>query len=136
MGFHGLEHTAVRDGRADGVADADRARDCAAAAAAGRLAPGAGRARRAHALARVGRGLAGPCRTARSAARSADYTPSFPLAHASVSTLTSGSRSPTQLATLRFVDPTRAQRPSATAVLACTIGPFHSNTRPPASSSG
>src|SRR5579875_868919 len=32
--------------------------------------------------------------------------------------------------------PTRAHRPSATAVLACNIGPFHSKTRTPASSNG
>lgn len=34
------------------------------------------------------------------------------------------------------IDPTRAQFPSATAVLACSIVPSHSNTRTPASSSG
>ena len=37
---------------------------------------------------------------------------------------------------LRFVDPTRAQRESATAVFACSMEPFHSNTLTPASSNG
>jgi len=37
---------------------------------------------------------------------------------------------------LRFVDPTRAHRPSATAVFACSIVPFHSNTRTPSESRG
>src|SRR5215212_5746310 len=44
---------------------------------------------------------------------------------------TSSSRLPNQLATFRFVDPTRAQLQSATAVFACSIVPFHSNTRMP-----
>ena len=39
-------------------------------------------------------------------------------------------------AMITMVEPTRDQRPSATAVLACIIVPFHSNTRTPASSSG
>ena len=57
-------------------------------------------------------------------------------AEASSSTTTSSSQLPIQLARLRFVEPTRAQRASATAVLAWSIGPFHSKTRTPASSSG
>ena len=43
---------------------------------------------------------------------------------------------PIQLARLRLLEPTRAQRPSATAVFACSIEPRHSKTRMPASSSG
>ena len=53
---------------------------------------------------------------------------------ASFSTTTSSSRFPIQLARLRLVEPTRAQRASATAVLAWSMGPFHSKTRTPASS--
>jgi len=37
---------------------------------------------------------------------------------------------------LRFVEPTRAHLQSATAVFACSIVPFHSKTRTPASSKG
>lgn len=37
---------------------------------------------------------------------------------------------------MRFVEPTLAQRESATAVFACSGDPFHSKTRTPASSSG
>jgi hypothetical protein len=43
---------------------------------------------------------------------------------------------PNQLAAFRLVEPTRATRPSVTAVLAWSMGPFHSKTRTPASSSG
>ena len=57
-------------------------------------------------------------------------------ANAWFSTATSSSQFPSQLAGFRFVEPTRAHRPSATAVLACSMDPFHSNTRTPASRSG
>ena len=40
-----------------------------------------------------------------------------------------------KLAKFRFDEPTRLQRPSTTAVLACNIEPFHSKIRTPASSS-
>ena len=52
----------------------------------------------------------------------------------SSSTSTSSSELPSQLAGLRLVEPTRAHRPSATAVFAWSIVPFHSKTRTPASS--
>ena len=48
---------------------------------------------------------------------------------------TSSSQLPSQLLMLRFVDPMRAHRESATAVLACIIEPFHSKMRTPESSS-
>ena len=40
-----------------------------------------------------------------------------------------------RLAALRLLDPTRHQRPSTTAVLACIMGPCHSKIRTPASRS-
>ena len=51
---------------------------------------------------------------------------SIASAKALSSIATSSSQLPIQLAMLRLVEPTRAQRPSATAVLAWSIGPFHS----------
>ena len=69
-------------------------------------------------------------------ARSSRYIASMAWPNPSSSTITSSSQLPIQLAGLRLVDPTRDQRASATAVLAWSIGPFHSNTRTPASSSG
>ena len=53
----------------------------------------------------------------------------------SSSMATSSSQLPNQLVMLRLVDPTRAHLPSATAVLAWTIAPFHSKMRTPPSSS-
>src|SRR6185436_20742894 len=64
------------------------------------------------------------------------YVSSIRRAKDSSSTTTSSSQLPNQLATLRFDEPTRAQFESATAVFACSIVPFHSNTRTPASSKG
>ena len=61
---------------------------------------------------------------------------SIASAKALSSIATSSSQLPIQLAMLRLVEPTRAQWPSATAVLAWSIGPFHSKIRTPASSSG
>ena len=69
-------------------------------------------------------------------ARSRRYISSMAAPKRSSSTITSSSQLPSQLAAFRFVEPTRAQWPSATAVLACIIGPLHSNTRTPASSRG
>jgi hypothetical protein len=64
------------------------------------------------------------------------YIASMARPKRSSSTTTSSSQLPIQLAGLRFVEPTRDQRASATAVLACSIGPFHSKTRMPDSRSG
>ena len=50
--------------------------------------------------------------------------------------VTSSSRLETQLARLELLEPIRVQQPSATAVFACNIGPFHSKTRTPACSKG
>jgi hypothetical protein len=58
---------------------------------------------------------------------------SMACANSLSSTTTSSSQFVAQLAKLRLVEPTRAQRPSATAVLAWSIDPFHSKTRMPAS---
>jgi hypothetical protein len=58
------------------------------------------------------------------------------LARSSSTTVTSSSRLEIQLARFELLEPMRVSRPSATAVLAWTMGPFHSNTRTPASSSG
>src|SRR5688572_1686666 len=53
----------------------------------------------------------------------------------SSSTATSSSQLPNQLVMLALVEPTRAHFPSATAVLAWSITPFHSKMRTPPSSS-
>src|SRR5262245_47179704 len=68
-------------------------------------------------------------------ARSSRYIASIWDANVSSSATTSSSQLPSQLAMLRLLDPTRAHRPSATAVLACSIDPFLSKSRSPASSS-
>ena len=52
------------------------------------------------------------------------------------STATSSSQFASHDDTFRFDEPTRAQRPSATAVFAWSIAPFHSKIRTPASGSG
>ena len=77
-----------------------------------------------------------PRTTSVALARSSRYIASIRSANAASSATMSSSQFPSQLAMLRLVEPTRAQRPSATAVLACSIVPFHSKTRTPASSSG
>ena len=69
-------------------------------------------------------------------ATSSAYMASMARPNRSSSTTTSSSQFPSQLAGLRFVDPTRDQRASATAVLAWSMVPFHSKTRTPDSSSG
>ena len=106
----------------------------APAAARPALPSGAGLPRCAVAADRARRRASSTISVARS--RSSRYICSTWRANPSSSTTTSSSQLPSQLAMLRLVEPTRAQRPSATAVLACSIVPFHSNTRTPASSSG
>ena len=67
-------------------------------------------------------------------ARSRKNISSMRAPKASFSMTASSSQLPSQLARFRLVEPTRAQWPSATAVLACTMVPFHSKMRMPASS--
>ncbi len=65
--------------------------------------------------------------------RSSSYCASISRAMDASSMLTSISQLFIQLPALRLVDPMRVHRPSATAVLACSIGPRHSKIRIPAS---
>ncbi len=58
--------------------------------------------------------------------RSSRYISSMRAANRSSSTATSSSQLPIQDWRFRLVAPTRAQRPSATAVFAWSIVPFHS----------
>ena len=58
--------------------------------------------------------------------RSSRYMSSIWPAKPASSTATSSSQLPIHDWRLRFVEPTRAHRPSATAVLAWSIVPFHS----------
>ena len=63
--------------------------------------------------------------------RSSSYWAASRPAKPASSTAMSISKLPSQLEMLRLEEPTRAHWPSATAVFACNIEPFHSNTRMP-----